>query len=419
MDSLSHQNVIEVFKLHKKFCRSLRKSMQYSASDVLRQSFGLDRNRGALRSNEFWALKNINFSISKGESIGLMGANGSGKTTLLKIISGLIKPDNGGVRTRGRIIPLFAKGAGFNSILSGRENIFVNLALLGLTDKEIEERLEQVIDFADLPPDALEAPVKSYSSGMAARLGFSCAINTKPDILIIDEALAVGDMKFRAKCYRKLSELRSHGTSFIMVSHSLNAIISNCDLGIYLANGETRAFGPVKEIACQYEEESLLNGSSSVIGAKTNAQTGISQDIRIHNISFNGKDGQRVGYLQSGLPGVIEIDIETALSISNFNIGIIIKDLSGELGTVVNLDTDTDGKKFSLIPGRTTVKLDFPVCVLRPGVYDLKMYVSNGLKFNIQDAVESHRFQVKSGKKMVECLFYQPREWFCEPVERF
>ena len=160
----------------------------------------------------------------------------------MRIIAGLIKPDLGTVEVKGRLAPLIALGAGFNPILTGRENIYANMAVLGLSKKEIDERFDDVVEFAEIG-DAIDAPVQTYSSGMAARLGFASAIHTEPDILLIDEVLAVGDVRFRIKCVRRLAELRQKGTSFIMVSHNHDALGSICDAGIYLLQGKSVTSG--------------------------------------------------------------------------------------------------------------------------------------------------------------------------------
>jgi lipopolysaccharide transport system ATP-binding protein len=179
------QKVIEVSHLNKKFCEDLRKSLLYGIKDIGREILNLERRSSVLRKKEFWALNDVSFSIEKGQSIGLIGANGAGKSTLLRIISGLIKPDSGTVKVRGTVAPLIALGAGFNPILTGRENIFVNMAILGLNTQQIKARFDEVVDFSGLD-HALDMPVQTYSSGMAARLGFSCAIFTQPEILLID-----------------------------------------------------------------------------------------------------------------------------------------------------------------------------------------------------------------------------------------
>jgi len=228
--------VIVVEQVSKKFCRDLKRSLFYGIQDIAADLGGWRRRSESLRQGEFWALKDVSFQLRRGEALGLVGTNGAGKSTLLRIISGLIKPDTGCVRIRGRLAPLIALGAGFNPILTGRENIYANMSILGVSTREIKQRFDQVVEFAEIW-EAIDAPVQSYSSGMAARLGFACAIYTEPDILLIDEVLAVGDARFKAKCYRRLYELRQKGTSFILVNHSSQAILNTCDTAIYLSPG--------------------------------------------------------------------------------------------------------------------------------------------------------------------------------------
>jgi lipopolysaccharide transport system ATP-binding protein len=246
--------VLSVQGVSKKFCRSLKRSMFYGLQDITAELSGLRQTNETLRKEEFWALRDVNLQLRRGEAVGLVGANGSGKTTLLRMISGLIKPDTGSIWVKGRVAPLIALGAGFSPILTGKENIYANMSILGLSTQEIDEQFERVVEFAEIG-DAIDAPVQSYSSGMAARLGFACAIHTNPDILLIDEVLAVGDARFRAKCERRLSELLSQGTSFVLVSHFFQGILNICQTAIYLSNGKLIASGNAREILDQYEQD--------------------------------------------------------------------------------------------------------------------------------------------------------------------
>jgi lipopolysaccharide transport system ATP-binding protein len=228
--------VLSVTGVSKKFCRSLKRSLLYGVKDVAAEMTGLRSRQDALRKDEFWALENVSFQVRQGEALGLIGKNGSGKSTLLRMIAGLIKADTGSIEIKGRVAPLIALGAGFSPILTGRENIYANMSILGLSKKEIKERFDDVVAFAEVG-EAIDAPVQTYSSGMAARLGFASAIFTEPDILLIDEVLAVGDAKFQAKCSTKLAELSDKGTTFILVSHNSMVINAVCSSAIYLARG--------------------------------------------------------------------------------------------------------------------------------------------------------------------------------------
>lgn len=215
--------LVKVEGLSKKFCRNLKQSLWYGLIDL---SSDLMLKRGTegdhLRPNEFWAVKDIGFELKRGQCLGLIGRNGAGKTTLLKMLNGLIRPDKGSIKMAGRVGALIALGAGFNPILTGRENIFVNGAVLGLSQKEINGKLEQIVDFAELS-DFIDAPVQSYSSGMQVRLGFAIASALEPDILLLDEVLAVGDVGFRQKCYNTIMDL-AEKCAVILVSHSMPSI---------------------------------------------------------------------------------------------------------------------------------------------------------------------------------------------------
>ncbi len=239
--------VVDVRGVSKKFCRDLKRSLWYGACDICSELTGRRGDRSSLRKGEFWAAREISFQLARGEAIALVGRNGAGKTTLLRIIAGLVRPDAGMVRTRGRLAPLLALGAGFNPVLSGRENIYVNLSMLGLSARQIRERFDEVVDFAEIG-SAIDAPVRTYSSGMTARLGFACAVHVAPEVFIIDEALAVGDATFRGKCFRKLAELRRQGVSLLVVSHNVQVLLSVCDRAVYLRQGEIVTVGLTADV---------------------------------------------------------------------------------------------------------------------------------------------------------------------------
>ncbi|MCP4052086.1 MAG: ABC transporter ATP-binding protein [Mesoflavibacter sp.] len=210
--------LVKVEGLSKKFCKDLKTSLWYGVKDLM-TGIGGSTNERELRPKEFWAVKDINFELRRGECLGLIGHNGAGKSTLLKILNGLINPDAGKVTIKGRVGALIELGAGFNPILSGRENIYNNGAILGFTRQEIDQKLEEIIDFAELE-EFIDMPVQHYSSGMKVRLGFAVAAQMEPDVLIIDEVLAVGDIGFRIKCLNRINKLLNN-TAVIFVSHSM------------------------------------------------------------------------------------------------------------------------------------------------------------------------------------------------------
>ncbi len=204
-----------------------------------------------LSFQEFFALKNISFNVEKGDSIGLVGANGSGKSTLLKAISGIYPPYKGNVKVNGIIAPLIELGAGFDGQLTARENIYLNGALFGYDRKFMDEKFNEIVDFAELW-DFIDVPVRNFSSGMAARLGFAAATIVKPDILICDEVLAVGDMRFQQKCEEKMDELMNGGTTLLFVSHSIEQVRKVCKRAIWLEHGAMKMIGEVNDVCDSY-----------------------------------------------------------------------------------------------------------------------------------------------------------------------
>ena len=205
---------------------------------------------------EFWALKNVSFEIKKGETVGIIGRNGSGKSTLLQMICGMLNATTGSIQTHGRIAALLELGSGFNPEFTGRENVSMNGAILGLSQKEIETRYDHIVEFADIG-EFIDQPVKIFSSGMLMRLAFATQTALDPDILIVDEALAVGDMSFQIKCFARMNQLREKGTTILFVSHSLSTVLSFCDRAVYLWRGEQMAFGPVADVAKQYQRDCM------------------------------------------------------------------------------------------------------------------------------------------------------------------
>jgi len=235
--------LVSAQNVSKKFSKSLKTSLKYGASDIIRSTLGLSINK-ELRPQEFWAVNNVSFELRRGECIGLIGHNGAGKSTLLKVLNGLYAPDKGQIVMRGKIGALIELGAGFNPILTGRENIYNNASILGFTKKEVEEKIESIIDFSEIR-DFIDTPVQNYSSGMKVRLGFAVAAHLEPDILIIDEVLAVGDLGFVLKCFSKIDELLPH-TAVIFVSHSMPMVSRICNEIILMDHGKVEYQG--KEI---------------------------------------------------------------------------------------------------------------------------------------------------------------------------
>lgn len=207
---------------------------------------------GHKTANQFWALRQVDLEINPGETIGILGPNGSGKSTMLKLIAGVTEPTEGTVKVTGRIAPLIELGAGFHPELTGRENIFLNGVILGMTKEEVKKKYQTIVDFAELE-EFIDQPVKHYSSGMYLRLAFAVAIHTDPDILLIDEILAVGDEKFQKKCFGKLEQLKQNGATIVLVSHAVETIENFCDSAVYLEQGKIKGNNNLKQALEMYQ----------------------------------------------------------------------------------------------------------------------------------------------------------------------
>lgn len=261
---MSSDLLVSVEHVSKKYCKSIKRSMAYAVADITRNLLRMSSRPERLRPSEFWAVDDVSFEIKRGESIGLVGPNGSGKTTLLQLINGIFWPDKGRVRVRGRVGALIAVGAGFHPLLTGRENIFVNAAILGMTKAEVQKKFDEIVEFADIG-DFLDTPVKYYSSGMFVRLGFAVAAHCEPDILLVDEVLAVGDARFQRKCLNRLTELRKQGVSFVLVSHNMQSVEGVATKGLALRKGKVVYEGEVTEAIAKYELMMLKEGAEEGI----------------------------------------------------------------------------------------------------------------------------------------------------------
>jgi len=219
----------------------------------------------SIKYSEFWALRHANLQVQRGEAIGLVGRNGAGKSTMLKVIAHVQKPSSGRVWVRGHVSPLIELGAGFHHELTGRENIFVNGAMLGFSRKQMERKFERIVEFSELE-DFIDAPIRTYSSGMIARLGFSIAADADPDILIIDEAIAVGDEQFQAKCIERMQDFRKQGVTIFYVTHALDSLTRLCPKVVWIDSGRIRKVGPTAQVIEEFRRD--LAGEVSIIDSR-------------------------------------------------------------------------------------------------------------------------------------------------------
>ncbi len=295
--------------LSKKFGRTLRSAMKYGLVDCGKRLVGMPAHPDILRSDEFWALDDIEFELEQGEALGIMGVNGSGKTTLLRILNGTFAPDRGCARLRGRVGALIAAGAGFSPMLTGRENIYVNGALVGMRPKEIDAKLEEIVDFAQLE-EFIDMPVRNYSSGMSVRLGFSVAVMSHPEVLLIDEVLAVGDLSFQKKCFEYLQLLKRNGTSIMLVSHAIGAIWAVCDRGLYLHQGKQEMSGDLEAVCKCYDDHNSRAALQSEWKGDYGQSRGGTGLVRCTAVRVLSLDEKEVTELEFREPFLIEYDIE-------------------------------------------------------------------------------------------------------------
>ncbi|WP_435922667.1 ABC transporter ATP-binding protein [Paenibacillus sp. DYY-L-2] len=247
-DIIEIHNVVKTYKLYEKPIDRLKEALSPTHK---------------VYHKDFIALDGISFSIKKGDALGILGKNGSGKSTLLKLITGVLSPTSGTIQVNGKISAILELGAGFNAEYTGKENIYLNGLMMGLSRAEIEEKMDDIINFADIG-DFIEQPVKIYSSGMFARLAFAVSINVEPDILIVDEALAVGDVRFQTKCIDKMKELKNNGTTILFVSHATEQVKRFCNKAIWLKDGEIQAIGESSEVADLYEDFMKYNSEQKL-----------------------------------------------------------------------------------------------------------------------------------------------------------
>lgn len=402
--------IVEVNGVSKKFCREHKRSVRYAFLDFFKILI-LKSLTPSLRKGEFWAVQNVSFSLFPGEAIGIIGINGSGKTTLLRMISGLIRPDQGEIVVRGVVSSLFAKGAGFDPILSGDENIRLMLSLLGVDVSSWAQVTQKIIDFSELSREQLSAPVKTYSSGMLARLGFSCVVHSSPNLLIIDEALAVGDMPFRLKCYRKLNELKKNGTAFVMVSHSPNSILQICDKVLYLKQGQLVFEGLPSEGLRLYDldeqSKSALQNDKNATSILATNNSIIIKDFCIGEISSDKRYAIGLGEKL-----LLKIKINSMVEVKDLKINLIIRSSREPENNFLHIVNDVGLCK----PQSYQIDLDLNPLSLRPGEYMLKFFLTSQNTLDVLCVLENILLEVV-GDSFFRGSFFQNSVATLKPLE--
>ncbi len=353
------ETAIEVQDLSKRY-RLYRRRHQSVKEILVRRSLG--------EWDDLWALRDVSFQVPRGQTLGVIGENGSGKSTLLKLLVGIIHPDAGTILARGRVSSLLELGAGFQPEYTGRENIYLYGALLGLRRREVREKFDAIVEFSELG-SFIEYPVKNYSSGMYMRLGFSVAVHLRPDILLIDEILAVGDASFQQKCFQHLNSLRRQGCTIVLVSHDLESVARFCERAIWLDRGHLRADGPSERTIEEYIEE-----SSRRTFAERTARTAGGEQVRIVEVRFSGPDGQSRSLFKSRQPLTVDIEYEASEAIREGAINFTVFRADG----IRVLDAPTnEPETFEIRPGRHVARLHFPSLDLHAGSYQASISIWN------------------------------------------
>jgi lipopolysaccharide transport system ATP-binding protein len=316
-------------------------------------------------TREFWALRDINFEVERGETFGIVGHNGAGKSTLLKILSKVTPPTEGEARLRGRVGALLEVGTGFHPELTGRENVFLNGAILNMKRHEIINRFEEIVEFADIGP-FLDTPVKRYSSGMKMRLAFSVAAHLQPEILIIDEVLSVGDIAFQEKCLGRMESAAGEGRTVVFISHNLTAVRGLCDRAMMLSAGKIVAEGNVNEVVDTYVGDILTESQLSLADRENRVGDGRLRytDLRLE------RGGEVIDMPATGTDFDIVVGYETedGQPLAHVNFGIAIT-AQGEDKPMMNLYSETAGARFHEVPGRGEVRCHIDRCPLPAGQY--------------------------------------------------
>ena len=396
--SMSNEVVINVENLSKRYLighemdngrrhESLREALTRHGRSIVRSAVDMSRGRQIIQGNkieEFWALSDVSFDVKRGEVLGIIGRNGAGKSTLLKILSRITEPTRGRVTIRGRVACLLEVGTGFHLDLTGRENIFLNGAILGMSRAEIKSKFDEIVDFAEIEK-FLDTPVKRYSSGMYVRLAFAVAAHLEPEILIIDEVLAVGDVVFQRKCLGKMKNVAQHGRTVIFVSHNLPAIVGLTSRTILIDKGRLIANGPSSEVVSQFLESTQdeIEASGDLSAFRRNYRSEGYVDIRTIKICGNDPGAACIGYKKNVF---LEIGLQVLRAIERPI--VVINVLNEQLEVLTSITSVDSDFGISLDPGFHTIRCDVGALPLMPGYYRLAVGITQSYGALAWDVLE-------------------------------
>jgi ABC-type polysaccharide/polyol phosphate transport system ATPase subunit len=357
-----------------------------------------------LRSEDFWALSDVSFEVERGEALGIIGHNGAGKSTILKLLSRITSPTSGEIRIKGRLSALIEVGSGFHPELTGRENVYLSGSILGMRRREITEKLESIIDFAGVR-QFIDTPVKRYSSGMYVRLGFSIAAHLHPDILLLDEVLAVGDAAFQSKCLKRITELREAGTTIVFISHDLTAVELLCDRALLLSQGQVLADGAARDVVIQYQKDS---GSEVALAAAVTSAAP-QKAAEITSFTLVDQDGHDKDVFHTGRPIKAHIEYRSRDRVKDVVFEIYFYSADGRYQG--QFTTDPRGERFDLERGSGMLEFYCNEFGLQPGIYYVDATIKClGTSEDIDWKYRCATFRVDPYKS-VSGRFYMPHEW--------
>ncbi len=342
-------------------------------------------------AEDFWAVRDVSFEVPTGETFGLIGENGSGKSTMLKCLTRILRPETGRIEVRGKVSSLLELGSGFHPELSGRENVFLNGAILGLSQKELRRRFDTIVDYAGIG-QFIDEPVKNYSSGMYVRLGFSVAINVDPEVLLVDEVLAVGDEGFQRKCNEKFADMKAEGRTIILVSHAMSSVQNMCDRVAWFEHGQLRELGNTREVIEHY------TGSVDVergVDDSGHPRWG-SGEARVNGVELLGGDGLPVDRLTSGSPATVRLRYEMHEPIAQPVFACYVTTVNGQPVSAPN--TRASGCVPDKLDGSGHVDIHLDEVRLLPGTYELTPVISDITMMKVFDHRQNVlRFDVERG----------------------
>lgn len=374
--------LIKASHASKKFCRGLKRSLWYGLKDIGSELAGHDfGGRGRLREGEFWAVQNVSFELSRGQCLGLIGKNGAGKTTVLRMLNGLIRPDVGRIEMRGAVGALIALGAGMKGVLTGRENAYSMAALRGMSKREADFKIGEIIDFSEVG-EAIDAPMQSYSTGMKVRLNFAIAAALDPDILLLDEVLAVGDASFRDKCYHRISELRRK-CAVIFVSHNMEQISRIATQALVINQGSMHFIGSVDDGIKRYEE---LNFDCSKNDLAADAFMSVKKPISNLNVKVESLN------VRVGNPLTIWLSFDSERSITKFDVKVIFYNSRGAFSADGYVSSGQEG--LTIEKGHNQVRIDVDSLPLKNGIYALALNLLDEIGDLIVWSYKNHTIQV-------------------------